>query len=91
MPYNTARFINHSCHPNCEAQNIKGCIWIVSLRKIKPGVELSYDYGYTVDHYEDHPCQCGVRECLGYIVRKEDRKKLARLLKKKKNLDPDEP
>ena len=85
VPYNTARFINHSCHPNCEAQNIKGRIWIVSLRKIKIGVELAYDYGYTVEHYEDHPCQCGARKCLGYIVRNEDRRKLKRLLNKKKN------
>ena len=85
VSYNTARYINHSCHPNCEVLNIKGRIWIVSLRKIKPGAELSYDYGYTVDHYEDHQCHCGASECLGYIVRKEDRKKLAQLLKKKKD------
>ena len=82
--YNTARFINHSCSPNCEAENINGHIWIVALRNIKSGVEISYDYGYTVDHYEDHQCHCGAKECLGYIVRIEDRKKLKRLLAKKK-------
>ncbi|RLE45900.1 SET domain-containing protein, partial [Candidatus Woesearchaeota archaeon] len=42
--YNTARWINHSCNPNCETININGHIWIVALRDIRKGEELSYDY-----------------------------------------------
>ena len=43
--WNTARYINHSCMPNCEAVNRRGRIFIVSRRKIRSGEELTYDYG----------------------------------------------
>lgn len=43
--WNTARYINHSCRPNCEAIDRKGRIFIVSKRAIKPGEELTYHYG----------------------------------------------
>jgi uncharacterized protein len=42
---NRARYINHSCRPNCEAVLHRGRILIFSLRKIKNGEELAYDYG----------------------------------------------
>ena len=40
-----ARYINHSCAPNCEAENHKGRIFIRTLRRIQPGEELAYNYG----------------------------------------------
>lgn len=43
--WNTARYINHSCRPNCEPNIHKGRVFIHALRKIKPGEELNYDYG----------------------------------------------
>ena len=43
--WNTARYINHSCMPNCEAVNRRGRIFIVSRRKIRSGEELTYEYG----------------------------------------------
>jgi len=67
--WNTARYINHSCEPNCESQISRGRVWIVALRKIRPGEELSYDYYYDYEHYEDHPCRCGAEDCAGYIVK----------------------
>lgn len=73
VPWNTARYINHSCAPNCESQIVRGRVWIVSLREIKPGEELSYDYCYDYDHYTDHPCRCGAKNCAGYIVRSSQR------------------
>jgi SET domain-containing protein len=42
---NTARYINHSCKPNCEIYFSKGRVNVRSLRKIKAGEELNYDYG----------------------------------------------
>jgi SET domain-containing protein len=84
IPQNKARRINHSCSPNCVSFIEKGKIWIYSLKKISEGDELTYDYGFSIDTYEEHPCACGSRKCLGYIVRKEDRPKLKRLLEKKK-------
>jgi SET domain-containing protein len=43
--WNTARYINHSCRPNCEPNIHKGRIYIHARRRIKPGEELNYDYG----------------------------------------------
>lgn len=45
IPANTARFINHSCAPNCEVSVRRRRIYIYALRTILPGEELSYDYG----------------------------------------------
>ena len=84
VPYNDARFINHSCSPNCEAQNIRGHIWVIALKRMRPGVELSLDYGYALEHFLDHPCHCGASNCAGYIVHKDDRRKLRRILARKK-------
>ena len=81
--YNTARLINHSCNPNCEVQILKGHIWIVSIRKIKEGEELSYDYGYEFDKddYIDHKCRCGYKKCIGYIISSDDWKKYKKHIK----------
>jgi len=68
VPWNTARLINHSCEPNCEAWIIGRRIFIYSLRDIKAGEELTFDYGFDVDCHEDHPCRCGRDGCVGYIV-----------------------
>ena len=46
---NSARWINHSCAPNCEAEEIKGRVFIHALRDIGPEEELFYDYGLVID------------------------------------------
>lgn len=84
VPWNTAKFINHSCNPNCEADIKKGHIWISSVKDIEKGEEISYNYGYDLDCYEEHPCRCGSKNCVGYIVAEEDRPKLKKILAKKK-------
>jgi len=58
---NTARYINHSCRPNCDAVVSKRRVWIWSRRAIKAGEELSYDYGkeYFDDHIKPVGCKCG--------------------------------
>ncbi|MBT3406256.1 SET domain-containing protein-lysine N-methyltransferase [Candidatus Woesearchaeota archaeon] len=83
VSYNTARYINHSCEPNCEPINIRGHIWIVATKNIKKGEELSYDYGYCLDDYHEHPCRCGSTNCVGYIVSEDHRLELMNLLKKR--------
>jgi SET domain-containing protein len=80
--WNTARYINHSCDPNCESQITRGRVWIVALRKIKAGEELSYDYYYDYEHYEEHPCRCGADECAGYIVKAPQRWRVRHARKK---------
>jgi SET domain-containing protein len=68
VPWNTARLINHSCAPNCEAWIDGRRIFIHALHDINEGEELTFDYGFDVDCFEDHPCLCGRAECVGYIV-----------------------
>ncbi len=81
---NKARFINHSCNPNCEVDIIKDRIWISSIKKIKKNEELSYDYGYAFDKedYKDHVCKCGSKHCIGYIISSDEWKKYLRHLSK---------
>jgi uncharacterized protein len=80
MEWNTARLINHSCEPNCEAQIIRGRIWIVAKRRIKEGEELSFDYGFDLESWQDHPCRCGKAKCIGYIAGRSYWGKLRKLL-----------
>lgn len=59
VPTNTARFINHSCAPNCRVRIRNRRIYIFALRTIQPGEELSYDYGE--EYFERHLagiCRC---------------------------------
>lgn len=83
--YNKARYINHSCNPNCEVDIIKNEIWISSIKKIKIGDELSYDYGYLFDpeDFKDHQCKCGAKKCIGYIISQDDWKKFIKYKKAK--------
>lgn len=71
---NEARFINHSCDPNCEAVNEDGRIFIEAVRNIQPGAELTYDYQYEPDEplsvaRDRYPCRCGAENCRGTIVK----------------------
>lgn len=57
--WNTARYINHSCRPNCEPNIHKGRVYIHALRRIKPGEELNYDYGKNYfNQYLKEICAC---------------------------------
>lgn len=71
VEWNIARFINHSCEPNCEAQIIDGHIWIVAIKDIEAGEELTFNYGYSLDNYQDYPCKCGSHKCVGFMVAEE--------------------
>ncbi len=68
VAWNPARFLNHSCAPNCEAELRNGRIWIVALCDIRAGEEITFDYGYDLEDYRKHPCCCRAPECAGYIV-----------------------
>ena len=71
VDWNPARHINHSCAPNCEAENLEGKIWLVALRTIAPGEELTFNYGFDLVDYQDHPCHCGSPDCVGFMVAAE--------------------
>jgi hypothetical protein len=71
---NAARWINHACKPNCEADEVEGRIFIKSLRKLKVGEELSYDYGLVIDGRQTRKlkkqfkCLCGAKRCRGTML-----------------------
>lgn len=78
---NSARWINHSCNPNCETDERGGRIFIVALRDIDAGEELSYDYGLTVDERytaklrAEYPCHCGGADCRGTLLAPKRRRR----------------
>ena len=57
---NIARYINHSCIPNCEPEIVRGHIFIDAIKSIKAGDELTYDYGkeYFDEHIKPYGCRC---------------------------------
>ena len=71
---NAARWINHSCDPNCETEEDNGRVFIEALRDIKAGEELSYDYGLIIDERitptlkKQYQCLCGARDCRGTML-----------------------
>jgi uncharacterized protein len=67
-PKNTARYINHSCDPNCHTEQFGRIIWIVVIRDIQIGEELTYNYGYELNDEPPEPCHCGAQKCCGYIL-----------------------
>ena len=101
---NIARWINHSCAPNCEAvheENAKGKthkdkIFIEAIRDIEPGEELSYNYGIVLD--EPHTpalkklwgCRCGSAKCTGTMLQPKPGETKAAAPKPKKAAAPAE-
>jgi SET domain-containing protein len=71
---NAARWINHACEPNCEADEVDGRVFIKSLRALKPGQELFYDYGLIIDDRytpklkKEYECRCGSKKCRGTML-----------------------
>ena len=71
---NSARWINHSCDPNCDATEEEGRVFIDARRNIKPGEELGYDYKLIVDERYTpalkrmYACGCGTKACRGTIL-----------------------
>jgi uncharacterized protein len=74
---NTARWINHSCDPNCEVVLEDGRLYIEAIRDIAPGEELAYDYNFilpvrhTPRMKKRFPCACGAAHCRGTMLGKK--------------------
>ena len=90
---NSSRWINHSCKPNCEADEDGGRVFIKALRNIEPGEELFYDYGliidarYTPKLLAEYPCWCGAKKCRGTLLAPKDRNGKDKKLDKPKKID----
>lgn len=71
---NTARWINHSCEPNCEANEEDGRVFIDALRDIATGEEITIDYNlylearYTAALKRQYACGCGTSQCRGTLL-----------------------
>lgn len=79
-----AAFINHSCSPNCEPDEIKGRVYVIARRNIKAGEELCYDYNlYDGGPNDKAPCYCGAKNCRGTMYSREELVKRAREERKK--------
>lgn len=78
VAWNPARFLNHSCEPNAESEIYGDQIWILAIRDIQPGEEITFNYCYDLESYEENPCRCGSPKCVGYMVAEEFFPKFAR-------------
>jgi hypothetical protein len=83
--HSTAMFINHSCRPNCETEEIDGHVWIMAIRHIAAGEEITYDYCLYDGGDDEAVCNCGAEKCRGTMYshaevksRRAARKKTAR-------------
>ena len=71
---NDARWINHSCNPNCEAIEEDDRIFIHAMRNIQAGEELLYDYRLEIDEpitdaaKRKFACHCGASNCRGTML-----------------------
>jgi hypothetical protein len=78
---NSARWINHSCAPNCEAEEIDGHVYVHALRDIAEGEEVFYDYGLVIDARQtkklkkEYECRCGARKCRGTMLAPPEKEK----------------
>jgi uncharacterized protein len=73
-------YLNHSCDPNCEIDEIKNRAWIFALRDIAAGEELLWDYN-LYDDDDPAPCHCGSPKCRGTMYSREWMAKMRRRAK----------
>jgi uncharacterized protein len=88
IPENDAKYINHSCESNCRCEIKDGQVWIYALRDIQKGEEITYNYCFEInedDPYDfmEHPCKCGSKKCVGYMLDEEEWPRMRALLSKR--------
>jgi SET domain-containing protein len=71
---NASKWINHSCRPNCEPDEVKGRVFIKTRRPVFRGEELTFDYGLVSDEPVTealkalYACRCGAKRCRGTML-----------------------
>jgi uncharacterized protein len=76
--FGIAMFINHSCEPNCESENVDGRVYVVAVRNIAAGEELTYEYNLHDSDDQDQNCYCGAKKCRGTMFSEDEVKRRAR-------------
>jgi hypothetical protein len=83
--FGMAAFVNHSCDPNCESDQIDNRIYIIALRDLAAGEELLYDYCLWDGEPDDEaPCYCGSVNCRGTMYSEEEIERQKKLLARQK-------
>ncbi len=80
--HGTAMFINHSCDPNCETEEMDRRVWIKAIRNIAAGEELTYDYRLYDGDDDEARCNCGSKNCRRSMYAPEEIRRRARVAKK---------
>jgi SET domain-containing protein len=71
VSWNPARWLNHSCSPNAEAELANDRIWLLAKRDIESGEEITFNYGFDLENYREYPCRCGAPNCVEFMVAEE--------------------
>jgi uncharacterized protein len=78
-----AAFINHSCDPNCEVDEVRGRVLISAIRDIAAGEEITYDYNlYDGDLDDPALCSCGAANCRKSMYSEEELARRARAMRR---------
>jgi SET domain-containing protein len=78
-----AMFINHSCDPNCETEELRGRVWVMSVRPIAAGEELTYDYNLYDGEEDEARCYCGAANCRKTMYSPEEIERREKAAKRK--------
>lgn len=85
--FGMAAFVNHSCDPNCESDQIGNSIWILARRDIAANEELTYDYClWDAEPDDEAPCYCGTKNCRGTMYSEEEIRRQKRMLRRREKL-----
>jgi hypothetical protein len=86
----TSMFINHSCDANCETSEIRGRVYIKSIRPIAAGEEITYDYCLYDGGDDPATCNCGAKKCRGTMYSKTELRRRKRTAEKAQKAQPGE-
>ena len=81
--HGAAMFLNHSCDPNCETNEFGDRVWILAIRNIAPGEELTYDYNLYDGDEDEARCYCGASTCRKTMYSPEEIARRKRAAKRK--------
>jgi SET domain-containing protein len=76
--FGIAMFINHSCDPNCETEDVDGRIFVKAIRNIDAGEELTYEYNLYDSDDAEGDCYCGAKRCRGTMFSEAEVKRRTR-------------
>jgi len=79
--FGIAMFINHSCDPNCESEDVEGRIFVKAVRGIAAGEELTYEYNLYDSDDAEGDCYCGAKKCRGTMFSEAEVKRRAKKAK----------